>query len=77
MAGSKRRFNVHGNIVMGDPEKIHLLQRLGSNELMQIFMHAKEQGQARVNLDEVAYTLQRHPDHTFTLEAGAAGHVVF
>ncbi len=75
MAGSKPRTNVHGYVVMGDPSTVKLLRRLGSGELSQIFLHAKEQGQARVTLDEQSYTLLRHSDHTFTLETGDAGHM--
>lgn len=62
---------------MGDPARVKLLRRLGNGELSQIFLQAKEQGQARVVLDEEHYTLYRHSDHTLTLELGASEHVVF
>ena len=77
MAGSKRRFNIQGHVVVGDGQVIKLMHRLGSGELTQLFLQAKEQGQAGVKLDDQQYTLHRHSDHTFTLETGSTGHIVF
>ena len=76
-AGSKRRYNIVGFVVVGQSEPITHLRRLGNGELHQLFRHAQESGQARVILDEEQYTLHRHSDHTFSLELGAYGHVVF
>lgn len=75
MAGSKTRYHVHGHTVMGELEDIKELRRLATGQLSQIFMHAKEQGQAQVILHEERFTLQRLSDHTFTLEPGAAGQI--
>lgn len=77
MAGSRRRFHVAGHAITGEAEVVKLLHRLSSNELHQIFMTAKELGQARIILDDEQYTLHRNADHTFDLRPGAYGHVIF
>lgn len=76
MAGSNIRSNVQGHTVMGQPAALTLLRRLASTSLTQLFLHAKEQGQANVLLNDQPFTLQRHSDHTFTLVAGESGHTL-
>ena len=76
MAGSKTRYSVHGHTVMGEPEAIQQLRRLSSGQLTQLFLHAKEQGQMQVMLDDEQYTLFRHSDHTFTLGPASLDHMV-
>ncbi len=68
------RTNVQGNLVVATREQVRALRRLSSMTLSQLFLHAKEQGSAMVTLEDQSWTILRHPDHTFTLTAGAPSH---
>lgn len=76
-AGSKIRIRIQGHRVLGTPENLKLLQHLAGQSLSHLFREALEMGHARVTLDNIQLTLAKQPDHTFILEPGAYGHVVF
>lgn len=62
-----KRTNIQGHTLVADPEQVRAIRRLSTMTISQLFLHAKEYGQAKVQLDDVAYVIIRHPDHTFTL----------
>lgn len=76
-AGSKIRVRIHGHRVTGAPEDLRLLQHLAGQSLSHLFREALEMGHARVTLGNVSFTLAKQVDHTFVLETGAHGHIVF
>lgn len=73
-AGSKKRRNVQGHTVVANIELLAKFQRIPSTTLMNFFRQAREQGMAPIQLDDVPYTLIRHSDHTYTIEAQDARH---
>lgn len=67
-AGSNKRRNIQGHIVVASLEILTLFKRIPSTTLMNYFRQAREQGSAPITLGDAAFTLVRHPDHTYTIE---------
>lgn len=72
--GSKKRRNVQGHTVVANIEVLAQFQRIPSTTLMNLFRQAREQGMAPMQLDNAPFTLIRHPDHTYTIEAQDSRH---
>lgn len=74
MDGSKVRTNIQGHTVIALAADAKMLRRLSSVFLGRMFREAQEQGSSQLTHEGVSYIIQRHPDHTFSLDTGTEIH---